>query len=280
MRWFAKRADGEAEANVAARAPRLAFSTRILESKFQRLFELAEASGGLERLADALRKKQALCTHVLGSPGFDAADRESQSTVIQTMFTARRKFAGPFLSLDDAARRRLLEPLLRGVDPAHERLRHFVDDAPTGENRKVRRAAWDFAAECLHFVDPERCPLMTRWVWDGTVGTGALREFVAGGDAMATLPIGDDVGSFEASRRWFTEQLNALGCYRDVPFLVDLVLAQAYGDYLQAMSMNVGMVSGQLGGKRDPLEFPKKLVGIDGGTRSSRRLALERFPTR
>ncbi len=273
MRWFAKRADGEAESNVAAPAPRLAFSARILESKFQRLSELAEASGGLEYLADALRRKHVLCTRILGAPGVGVADRESQGAVIRTMFTARRKFAGPFLSLDDAARHRLLEPLLGGVDPAHERLRRFVDHAPTGENRKVRRAAWDFAAECLHFTDPERRPLMTRWVWDATVGTGALREFVAGSDAMGTVPIGDDVGSFEASRRWFTEQLTALGCYRDLPFVVDLVLAQAYGDYMRAMSMHVGMVNGELGGKSDMLEFPRKLVGIDVGLRGGRRHA-------
>lgn len=271
MPWFAEPDDGGAEADRAARVARPSFSPRILESKFQRLSELAEPSGGLERLVQALRAKQALCAKVLGPGGFDAADRDGQSAVIHTMFTARRKFARPFLSLDDRARRGLLQPLLRGPAPAHRRLRQFVEGAPTGEDRKVRRAAWDFAAECLHFTDPERYPLMTRWVWDAAVGTGALREFVAGSDIMASVPLGDEIGSFDASRRWFVEQLERLGCYRDVPFVVDLVLAQAYGDYMQAMSMNVGLVSGEPGGKADPLEFSKKLVGIDGRRRGARR---------
>jgi len=39
-------------------------------------------------------------------------------------------------------------------------------------------AAWDFAAEVLHFHAPERYPLMTRWVWDETTQSGALRELV------------------------------------------------------------------------------------------------------
>jgi hypothetical protein len=34
----------------------------------------------------------------------------------------------------------------------------------------------DLAAEVLHNVDPERFPLMTRWVWDREANTGVLRE--------------------------------------------------------------------------------------------------------
>jgi len=271
MHWFEKQAEGGAEENAPFRAPRVDFSSRILESKFQRLSQLAEAAQGVEYLVDALRAKQALCAQTLGADGLDSANRESLLIVMQSMFTARRKFAGPFMALEDAGRRRLLESLLRGAGPAHERMQAFVDGSPAGHNRKVRRAAWDFAAECLHFTDPERYPLMARWVWDAATETGALREFVAGSDSMVAVPIAADTGGFEASRRWFAGQLSGLGCYRDLHFVIDLVLAQAYGDYMQAISFNVGLGSGELGGKSDPLAFPKRLMGIDGGPRGPAR---------
>ena len=87
---------------------------------------------------------------------------------------------------------------------------------------------------------------------------------------MTVVPIGADTESFAASRSWVADQLTAQGCYRDLPLVTDLVLAQTYGDYMQAMSFNVGMVTGELAGQGDPLEFPKKLLGI-GGARMRRR---------
>ena len=241
------------------------FSTQIFASKFQRLLELAEPGGGIESLVDSLRAKHALCADVLSPTRFDATGQRQLEPILQAMFTARRRFSEPFLALEDGTRRQLLGELLVGVAPAHRRIQRFVEEVAADEERNVRGAARDFAAECLHFTDPERYPLMTRWVWDAATGTGALRELVAGSDGMPVLPIGADMESFAASRNWLTEQLAAQGCYRDLPYVADLVLAQTYGDYMQAMSFNVGMAAGEPAGQSDPLEFPKKLLGIDGG---------------
>ncbi|MEM3670612.1 MAG: hypothetical protein QW767_02585, partial [Thermoprotei archaeon] len=39
--------------------------------------------------------------------------------------------------------------------------------------------AWDLAAELLHFVNPDRYGLATRWVWNPEKGTGALSSVFA-----------------------------------------------------------------------------------------------------
>ncbi|WP_204270637.1 hypothetical protein, partial [Enterobacter hormaechei] len=68
-----------------------------------------------------------------------------------------------------------LQALLEGPGGVRERMERFAAElvaaaqGVTGDARlaaKARRAACDFAAELLHFLDPVRYPLMSRWVWD------------------------------------------------------------------------------------------------------------------
>ncbi|HHL73603.1 MAG TPA: hypothetical protein ENJ29_13940 [Bacteroidetes bacterium] len=60
--------------------------------------------------------------------------------------------------------------LLYGDEPVSERFRTFVaifDDLPV-------HVARDLASEILHFTDPDRYWLWTRWMWDPRTKTGAL----------------------------------------------------------------------------------------------------------
>ena len=129
---------------------------------------------------------------------------------------------------------------------------------------KVRRAAWDFAAELLHFSDPVRYPLMARWVWDAGTQSGAMREFVRGGEAMREIPFDNSPGLFEAGRRWIAERISAEGIYRDEPLWIDLVLAQAYTTYFRSVAE--GSLGADFGRGVSANEQLKKLLGIDNAS--------------
>ena len=54
-------------------------------------------------------------------------------------------------------------PLLEDLpDLVAERIAAFVETFPAG---RALRWSRDLAAELLHYSDPERYPLMVRWVW-------------------------------------------------------------------------------------------------------------------
>ncbi|MCX7891175.1 MAG: hypothetical protein N2544_02240, partial [Burkholderiales bacterium] len=147
----------------------------------------------------------------------------------------------------------------------------FVARLPirAGEGREARnraarlaRAAHDFAAECLHFRDPLRYPLMTRWMWDPATASGALREFVKNPDHQTRLPLDARPETFEGARQWLAGEVEGQGIYRDIPFWVDLVAAGAYTHYFR--SMTGGVLGSDFQRTGGPEEQVKKLLGIDG----------------
>jgi hypothetical protein len=278
MRWFGRRDNAET-GQVRPAELKVPFDAGVLDGKFERLIDHMDEAGGIERYTEALTGKQALFEQVLSAASEGVPTQDEWIALFETVFTARRKFAGPFLGLTGEQRQALVGALLDKRGDPLDRIGDFAAGAPTGGDRKIRRAAWDFAAECLHFHDPEQCPLMTRWVWDAATESGALRELIRGSDGLREVPLGDTSGTYEAARLWIADQLAERGYYRAVAFVIDLVLAQAYSDYMQAMSFNAGMVTGELGAKADPLEFVVKLLGIDAARRGGRS-RVRKGPTR
>jgi hypothetical protein len=199
--------------------------------------------------------------------------------LLDRVFTARRRLYPVLESLGEARVREATSGLFTGALPVAQRLQDFVDAMPGAAAMdresvraaaKVRRAAWDFAAEMLHFADPERYPLMTRWVWDRSTQSGALREFIRANDAMPEIPLTNAPETFESVRAWVAEQLRGEGVYRDLPLWIDLVQAQAYVTYLRSVAE--GSLGGDFGRGTQPHEQLRKLLGIeperqDGRTR-------------
>ena len=110
-----------------------------------------------ERLApDALAE--------LGSDDFGVIQRR--------IFSTRGKTRRTLADLDWPQLRDWIATLLFGGDDVRDRFQEFVDRlraAGIAENLSA-----DFASELLHFVDPERHWLWTRWMWDPRTRTGAL----------------------------------------------------------------------------------------------------------
>jgi hypothetical protein len=124
--------------------------------------DLAAIAADLERKSRALRE--------LLVPGADQLDRPALRQVLRWVFATRRRADA---ILDQADPERLgyaIASLLDPAEPVTGRFDHFdafADGLPG--------VGWDLASELLHFTDPGRYWLWTRWLWDPATETGALR---------------------------------------------------------------------------------------------------------
>ncbi len=136
--------------------------------------------------------------------------------------------------------------------------------APRFPQDDAHRWTRDLAAEVLHNIDPERYPLMTRWVWDAGTNTGVLREIWHGARRRPhrRSPRRDDYATFLVLREELSQFLSGNGVFRDVLQFVDMLCAQVYADYI-----------GEQGGSylrtdftapEDPMLHTRRLLGLDG----------------
>jgi len=278
MLWFRKQAHAQtlpaaADVIVPRQLP-IALDSQIFKHHFDQLAAHSGPDGGVAVLIERLRTKQSAISAAFEC-ALNATGLDEIELLLDHVFSARRRLYPALEATGVAKVRAALARLAHAGLPVAERLQTLVDAIPgaTGMDRasikaanKLRRAAWDFAAELLHFGDPDKFPLMTRWVWDESTQSGALREFIRGNDAMKDIPLTNAPEMFEGARIWLADQLRTEGIYRDLPLWIDLMLAQAYTNYLRAVAE--GGLGGDLGRGTTPQEQLAKLLGIDRARRS------------
>lgn len=272
MLWMRKRVEPEQvrerEVIVPAALP-LELDPELFLAHLSQLQQLTEPEGGIETCLERLNAKHQRFAEIL-APEAAPLNLQRVEELLEKVFTARRRIYPLLQALGQDAAAAAVKTVLSGEGPVAERMRTFAEAMPAapGEDResrrlalKQRRAAMDFAAELLHFRDPVNYPLMTRWVWDKSTMSGALRELVRGADELRELPFDMSPETFEGARKWLAEQIAGQGIYRDVPFWIDLVLGEAYVGYVRSMAE--GNLGGDFGRGVSPLEQLQKLLGID-----------------
>jgi hypothetical protein len=271
MGWLSsRRAEAQAPGAGCSIQPvplRVMLDSDVLRSKLQQLIAHAGGAGGLAPLVAALEAKHRAFVHALAPERIASMSQVTWAELVNAIFPARRRLGPAVAATEPAARADAIGELLLGTGPLQQRMATFARWVPTTD-RKQRRAAWDMAAELLHFFAPQCYPLMTRWVWDSSTVSGALREFIREGDQLREVPLDPSPGTFEAVRRWMADELAGEGFYRDMPFVIDLVLAQAYSEYAKGMMNGFHVLTPDFGAKDDPLELVQKLLGIDAKPRS------------
>lgn len=264
MRWF-KKPVSEAQAprdTIEAVPPSVTLNGAILDGKIAAMHQSLVPWGGVSDLVLALQTKQVFFDRALTREAIEKLDVETLAGLMECVFGVRRRTATVFESVPFTVMRDALDRLVHGEGTIDERVMAFSALVESGD-RKLRRSLWDFAAEVLHFRAPEQYPLMARWVWDNHAQSGAVRELIRGNDTMPHISIGGSAGDFEGVRLWLVSELNARGYYRDLHFLVDLVLAQSYAEYVFAMSSGMGMLGSAFGGKLETGELVTKILGVD-----------------
>ena len=280
MLWFRKQPKdipaGERDIIVPAELS-LPFDPNLFQQHLSHLKHVAEQDAGLDAYIVSMQAKQKLYEESLNQTAIQSLDLAKIEVLLELVFSARRRVFPAMQRMGELQAVAAIKELLYGNGQLLERMQAFADALPVdaGDDReskknaaKVKRAGFDFAAEMLHNLDPVKYPLMTRWVWDQSTVSGALREFIRGNDHMAEVPLGNSPEMFEGARKWLAEQVAEQGIYKDVPFWVDMVLADAYATYFRSMAE--GMLSADFGRGGGPEEYVKKFLGIDTMRRSGR----------
>ena len=255
----------KASVPVAPDRPRLDLSGPRLRRAVESLVAGADTHGGIERYMDALKLKSAVFREALAAdtPGPGRFDVESFRPLCAFMPTVRRRIVPwleePAYSILRAALERLLEPS-RDTSSTDERIAQFCAVFPQDDRHRWTR---DLAAELLHNLDPERFPLMTRWVWDREANTGVLREIWYGADVdHTTITVPDGYETFLVLREEIAQFLSTNGVFRDVVQMVDMVCAQVYAEYI--CEQGGSYLRADFSAPEDPMQHTRRLLGLDG----------------
>ncbi|HHZ09523.1 MAG TPA: hypothetical protein GX405_12175 [Rhizobiales bacterium] len=254
--------------------PVLDLSGPRLRRAFENLVASAEQTGGVERYVGALALKASLFQEVLGK-GRVADMSEGEFLDLASFITPARRRVGAWLGENSfVLLRRRLVALLDGwsdVSTADERLAAFVAAFPDDRGHRWVR---DLAAEVLHFVAPERYPLMTRWMWDARVGTGVLREIWFADDVDAAHIVArDDFRTFSVLAGELAEFLAENGVFRDLPFYTDLLCAHVYAGYINDRGGQY--LRSDFASQGDPMAHTRRLLGLDAVDTESGRTRLK-----
>jgi hypothetical protein len=230
-----------------------------LKLALESLLTRAEEQGGVEAYIEALRIKSALFRDAVA----EGLDLRNLKILCAHMATVRRRAGAYFFPECFSGLKDRVDVLLEKTDDsskADERIAAFCAGFP--EDR-AHRWVRDLAAELLHFADPERYPLMTRWVWDHRTNTGVLREIWHAADIdHIRLEVPDGYATFLQLRQELAEYLAANGVYRDVLFYVDLLCAQVYAEYIGERGGSY--LRADFATAEDPMLHTRRILGLDG----------------
>lgn len=264
----------QASRAAAPQRPVLHLSGPLLKRAFETLIAGTDAQGGIEYWTDALKLKNRMFQQALGQGHPEDLPLETLKGLCAFMASVRRRI-GPYLEQQMyeqtvAAIAELLEDA-RDTSTTDARLQAFCAHFP-----EDRRHRWvrDLGAEVLHGVDPERYPLMCRWVWDRKANTGVIREIWFDDQVdNITIDVDDGYETYLVLREELSQFLTDNGVFRDIPWYVDLLCAKIYADYIAAQG---GVyLRADFSAPGDPMEHTRRLLGLDGVRAGSGRTRLK-----
>ena len=240
--------------------PVLDLSGETLRAGLAAMVTGSEAHGGIERYVDAVKLKSMMFRQALGDGTVGDLDLETFKGLCTFMATVRRRI-GNWLTADafEDLREGICELFDEGGD-VDARVDAFCVRFPRDkEHRWVR----DLAAELLHNTDPERFPLMNRWVWDAAANTGVLREIWFGEDVdHLRIPVGDGYATYLMLREELSRFLSEEGIFRDMLEYVDILCAQVYAQYI--CEQGGSYLRTDFSAPEDPMQHTRRLLGLDG----------------
>jgi hypothetical protein len=240
--------------------PVLDLSGEILRTALQMMVSGSEEHGGIERYIDAVKLKSVMFRQALIENDVTELDLETFKGLCTFMSTVRRRIGN---WLNEEAFSEMREGIVALFDDAthiEDRIGAFCDRFP---NDKKHRWVRDLAVELLHNADPERVPLMNRWVWDSKSNTGVIREIWHGDDVdHITIPVADSYATFIMLREELSQFLSDNGIFRDVLFYVDMLCAQVYAQYI--CEQGGSYLRADFQAPEDPMQHTRRLLGLDG----------------
>jgi hypothetical protein len=251
--------------------PELHLSGEGLRAILAVMIKGSEDQGGIERYVDAVKLKSDMFQQAVGNGAAANLELETFKGLCTFMSTVRRRVGNWLTEETFADMREGIVELFNGEDNVDARIAGFCARFP---NDKKHRWVRDLAAELLHNADPERVPLMTRWVWDAKSNTGVIREIWHGEDVdHMTIPVGDGYGTYLMLREELSQFLSDEGFFRDVLQYVDILCAQAYAQYI--CEQGGSYLRTDFSAPEDPMQHTRRLLGLDGVQAGSGKTRLK-----
>jgi hypothetical protein len=264
----------QASTKAELQRPQLDLSGPILSRALETLIAGTEGQGGVEYWIDALKLKSRMFSQALGQGHPGDLPLDTFKSLCAFMASVRRRVG---LYLEQPGYDEMLEAIVellsgvRDTSTTDARLEAFCGRFPADKKHRWVR---DLAAEILHGVDPQRYPLMNRWVWDRKANTGVIREswFDDNVDNI-TIHVPDGYTTYLMLREELSQFLTENGVFRDVIWYVDLLCAKVYADYISAQG---GVyLRADFSSPGDPMEHTRRLLGLDGVKAGSGRTRLK-----
>jgi hypothetical protein len=254
--------------------PQLDLSGPLLAHAFESLITGTESQGGVEYWIEAMKLKNRMFNQALGQGHPGDLPLDTFKSLCAFMSSVRRR-VGPFL--EQPAYQQMVDAIVellsgaRDATTTDDRLAAFCGRFPADRQYRWVR---DLAAEILHGVDPQRYPLMNRWIWDRKANTGVIREIWFGDEVdNITLAVPDGYATCLMLREELSQFLTDNGVFRDVTWYVDLLCAKIYADYVAAQG---GVyLRADFSAPDDPMEHVRRLLGLDGVRAGSGRTRLK-----
>jgi len=241
--------------------PILHLDGRVLRNAFDSLVEAADKLEGVESLIESLSVKSTFFSRTFAMP-----NRLTQPELLDICAfapTVRRRIKLAMRQQGFEHLKGAICDLLDNlrVDNADRKIRQTINMFPTTkEYRWVR----DLAAEIIHFREPDTYPLMTRWMWDRMSNTGVLREIWFADYRDNHLDIDDTIPTHFALREELSSFLRSDGVYANMPFMIDLLCAWIYGDYIGSQGGSFLKVDFTQSGKN--ISYVLRMLGLDGAS--------------
>ena len=203
-----------------------------LEFMREALVKISEEDIGT--VVDLLALKREGMRPLLSEDTLASANADAVRPILSRVFATRRRADELLVAAGAPVMARAISDLVHGAGRIETRFAAF-DGALAAIEAPIRR---DLGGECLHFADPERYWLWSRWMWDPEPRTGALPLVMvddfdfSGNDAgIEYLRVGAATASVIATARDLGFQRMGAS-----PFAVDVYLAAIYGIYLYTVT--------------------------------------------
>ena len=240
--------------------PVLDLSGELLRAALQVMVRGSEDHGGVERYVDAVKLKSQMFRQALVENDVGDLDLETFKGLCTFMATVRRRISEWLNEESFSEMRRGIVELFDEQEHIDNRIGQFCDRFP---NDKKHRWVKDLAAELLHNADPERVPMMNRWIWDAKANTGVIREIWHGENVdHITINVADGYGTYVMLREELSQFLSDNGVFRDVLYYVDVLCAQVYAQYI--CEQGGSYLRADFSAPEDPMQHTRRLLGLDG----------------
>ena len=240
--------------------PVLDLSADALRAGLQIMIRGSEDHGGIERYIDAVKLKSTMFRQALVENDVAELDLETFKGLCTFMATVRRRIS-EWLNEERFVEMRVgIVELFDDEEHIDNRVARFCDRFPSDKKHRWVR---DLAVELLHNADPERVPMMNRWIWDVKANTGVIREIWHGDDVdHMTIKVADNYGTYVMLREELSQFLSENGFFRDLLFYVDVLCAQIYAQYICEQGGSYLRVD--FSAPEDPMQHTRRLLGLDG----------------